>query len=156
MFKIDKSKGNTNIKTTIFNIDTVNNFQYLYCEQYQYVSSDNLSSLYCTFVSKLSSVDIPMSIWKALKVLEWKKDVHEEMEALEKNGMWEMAQLFERKLIIGCKWVFTVRFHSNGSLERYKARLVAKGFSKLMELAIMRHMLPSLNQIQFRYYSLQL
>ncbi|KAH9716025.1 protein kinase domain-containing protein [Citrus sinensis] len=95
-----------------------------------FVSYKNLSSSYHTFVSQLSSVDIPKSIQEALKVPEWKKAVREEMEALEKNRTWEMVYLPEGKLIVGCKWIFTVKYNSYGSLERYKARLVAKGFTQ--------------------------
>ena len=55
-------------------------------------------------------MDIPKSIQEALKVPKWKKAVREEIEALEKkNGMWEMVYLRERKLIVGCKWIFTVQ-----------------------------------------------
>ncbi|KAL9420128.1 hypothetical protein AB3S75_037830 [Citrus x aurantiifolia] len=95
-----------------------------------FVSYKNLSSSYHTFVSQLSSVDIPKSIQEALKVPEWKKAVREEMEALEKNRTWEMVYLPKGKLIVGCKWIFTVKYNSDGSLERYKARLVAKGFTQ--------------------------
>ena len=52
------------------------------------------------------------------------------MKALEKNKTWELVTLHEGKSIVGCKWVFTVKYNSNGSLERYKARLVAKGFTQ--------------------------
>ena len=41
-----------------------------------------------------------------------------------------MVYLPEGKLIIGCKWIFTVKYKSNGSLEHYKARLLAKGFTQ--------------------------
>ena len=52
------------------------------------------------------------------------------MKALEKNGTWELVDLPRGKTTVGCKWVFTVKYKSDGSLERYKARLVAKGFTQ--------------------------
>ena len=53
----------------------------------------------------------------------------EEMQALEKNGTWEIVELPRDKRIVGCKWVFTMKYQANGSIDRYKARLVAKGFT---------------------------
>ena len=54
----------------------------------------------------------------------------EEMTTLEKNGTWEIMDLPEEKKAVGSKWVFTLKYKSNGSLERYKARLVAQGFTQ--------------------------
>jgi transposase InsO family protein len=34
------------------------------------------------------------------------------------------------KKTVGCKWVYTVKFHPDGSVERLKARLVAKGYTQ--------------------------
>lgn len=42
----------------------------------------------------------------------------------------ECGVLTSWKTTVGCKWVFTVKYNSDGSLERYKARLVAKGFTQ--------------------------
>ena len=47
------------------------------------------------------------------------------MKALFKNYTWEVTYL-----PVGCKWVFTVKFKANGSIEIHKARLVAKGYTQ--------------------------
>ncbi|KAH9685788.1 reverse transcriptase Ty1/copia-type domain-containing protein [Citrus sinensis] len=52
------------------------------------------------------------------------------MNALKKNGMWEIVDLPKEKKTVGCKWVFTLKCNADGSVERYKARLVAKGFTQ--------------------------
>lgn len=52
------------------------------------------------------------------------------MQALEKNKTWELIDLPKGKKLMGCKWVFTVKYKSDGSMERYKARLVAKGYTQ--------------------------
>ena len=75
-------------------------------------------------------MDVPKNIQEALGVPVWRKAVFEEMEALEKNDTWERTDLPKGKVPVGCKWVFTIKFNSNGSLERYKARLVAKDFTQ--------------------------
>ena len=52
------------------------------------------------------------------------------MKALEKNNTWEKVNLPKGKTSMGCKWVFTVKFNLDGSLERYKVKLVAKSFTR--------------------------
>lgn len=49
---------------------------------------------------------------------------------MEKNATWEKVDLPDGKKVVGCKWVFTLKYNLDGSLERYKARLVAKGFTQ--------------------------
>lgn len=52
------------------------------------------------------------------------------MNALRKNGIWEVIDLLREKKIVGCKWMFIVKCKADGSIERYKARLVVKGFAQ--------------------------
>ena len=50
--------------------------------------------------------------------------------ALKANHTWILNPLPLHKKIIGCKWVYKVKYKFDGSVERYKARLVAKGFTQ--------------------------
>ncbi|CAJ2666701.1 unnamed protein product [Trifolium pratense] len=103
------------------------------CTKYplsNFISYSNLSSSFSAFTSKLSSVEIPKNVQVALEVPKWREAVLEEMKALEKNKTWSVMTLPDDKKTVGCKWVFTVKYNSDGSIERYKARLVAKGFTQ--------------------------
>ena len=96
---------------------------------YNFLSYNSLSPSFQAFTSKLFCVTIPKDIQEALGVPEWREAVLEEMRALEKNKTWEITELPKGKTLVGCKWVFTVKYKVDGSLERYKARLVVKGFT---------------------------
>ena len=52
----------------------------------------------------------------------------EEMRALEKHKSYEIYNLPKGHKTVGCKWVFTLKYKTDGTLDRYKTKLVAKGF----------------------------
>ena len=54
----------------------------------------------------------------------------EEMQALIKNQPWEVVEFNRSIKPKGYRWVFTVKYKYDGSLEWYKARLVAKGYTQ--------------------------
>ena len=102
------------------------------CTKYpmsKFVSYSNLSSSFAAFTSQLSAVEIHKNVQETLKTPKWKEVVLEEMRALEKNKTWKVMTLLVGKNIVGCKWVFTVKYNSDNTVERYKAHLVAKGFT---------------------------
>lgn len=45
---------------------------------------------------------------------------------------WDIAPLEKR--LVGWKWIFTVKYKVNGSIERYKATLVMKGFTQIYRI----------------------
>lgn len=53
-----------------------------------------------------------------------------ELEALQHNRTWSLVPLPSGKTAIRCKWVYKVKFRSDGTVERYKARLVAKSYTQ--------------------------
>ena len=54
----------------------------------------------------------------------------EEMQALIKNQMWEVLYIRKGIKLLGCRWVFNIKYNADGRIERYKARLVAKGYTQ--------------------------
>jgi histone deacetylase 1/2 len=66
----------------------------------------------------------------ALGTPHWWAAMETEFDALIKNGTWQLTPPRSDVNIIDSKWVFKVKRHANGTIERYKARLVAKGFKQ--------------------------
>jgi hypothetical protein len=56
--------------------------------------------------------------------------MQDEYDALVKNGTWQLAPPQPGSNMVDCKWVFKVKRHVDGSIERYKAHLVVKEFNQ--------------------------
>ena len=95
-----------------------------------FVSLDRISHKHRCFLTKLDTIPIPQTSNEALRDENWKLAMNEEMSALNKNHTWEIIDHPKDKKLVGCKWVYTIKFKADGSLERYKARLVAKGYTQ--------------------------
>ena len=54
----------------------------------------------------------------------------EELDALSKNHTWDLVTLPPGKSVVGCKWIYKIKTHSNGSIERYETRLIVKSFTQ--------------------------
>lgn len=61
---------------------------------------------------------------------EWQEAADLEYESLLENKTWDLVKLPKDRKAIGSRWVFKVKHHSDGRVERYKCRLVAKGYSQ--------------------------
>lgn len=73
---------------------------------------------------------IPKTVAEALRDPNWRQAMCDEINAQLRNGTSELVPPEATQNIIGCKWVFTLKYLPNGELDRYKARLVAKGFNQ--------------------------
>lgn len=71
---------------------------------------------------------LPKIVVEALAHPGWKHAMLEELESIYQNHTWSLTRTIEDMNILGCRWVFTAKLNSNGSLNKHKACLVAKGF----------------------------
>lgn len=94
------------------------------------VSYSHLSPESKAYTSTLDSYPIPRNVITALAHPGWRQAMEDELGALRDNHTWDLEPLPPGKRIVGCRWVFTVKLHPDGSLHRLKARLVAKGYSQ--------------------------
>ncbi len=60
----------------------------------------------------------------------WKEATLAEYNTLLQNGTWEIVDLPPGEKAIGSSWVFWIKRHSDGSIERYRAQIVAQGCSQ--------------------------
>ncbi len=67
---------------------------------------------------------------KSLQAEEWKHATDLEYHSLIENHTWDLVKLPEGKSVIGCKWVYKVKYDGEGKIDRFKSRLVAKGYSQ--------------------------
>ncbi|KAA0067603.1 reverse transcriptase [Cucumis melo var. makuwa] len=60
--------------------------------------------------------------------------LRKEMKAFEKNNTWEICALPKGHKPMGCKWVFTLKYKADGTLDRHKARFTtfvkSQGYSQ--------------------------
>ena len=57
----------------------------------------------------------------------WEEAINDEMDSIMGNNTWVLFDLPPSCTPLGCKWNFTVRLRSNGSVIQFKARLVMQG-----------------------------
>ncbi|GKU93013.1 hypothetical protein SLEP1_g6653 [Rubroshorea leprosula] len=78
------------------------------------------------------NVQEPKTVKQALKLPHWVDAMKEELEALHNNNTWTLVPSPSPQTnIVGSKWVFKTKLHSDGSIDRFKARLVARGYSQV-------------------------
>lgn len=56
----------------------------------------------------------------------------DEFTALILHGTWKLVLKLYMSNLVGCKWVFYIKRHPNGNVERFKTHLVTKGFNQCL------------------------
>jgi len=56
--------------------------------------------------------------------------MNEDMNALISRRTWELVSALTDIVIVGCRWVYTMKYRPDGSIDRYKIRLIAKSYTQ--------------------------
>nr|GEX84057.1 ribonuclease H-like domain-containing protein [Tanacetum cinerariifolium] len=105
-------------------------------------------SFYTTSISPL-----PKSPFLALQNPHWNNAMHDEYNALVKNGTWILVPRPAGINLVRSMWLFKHKFLSDGTLSRYKARLVANGSSQQLEVFIGLKQAPRASFQRFAGYA---
>lgn len=78
----------------------------------------------------ISSNSEPRFYHQAIRHHHWRDAMHSELSVWKQimHGLLPLSH--QTKHSIGCKWIYKIKYRSDGSTERYKAHLVAKGYLK--------------------------
>jgi len=95
------------------------------------LSYNSLSDRHLHFTMTISSHIEPKNYEEACKFPEWITAMKKELEALQTNKTWYLTKLPDNQVLIDCKWIYKIKYKSDGSIEIYKAHLVAKGYTQI-------------------------
>ncbi|GJY83669.1 ribonuclease H-like domain-containing protein [Tanacetum coccineum] len=82
------------------------------------------------FPNKYNKYVVDSKVKYGLERYHWVEIINKEMDALYKYDTWDITDLPKGRKSIGGKWVFKIKYKSNGEIERYKARYVVKGYNQ--------------------------
>lgn len=71
----------------------------------------------------------PKGFKSAAKHPGWIATIDEEIQALQKNHTWDLVLRPSNKNFVGSKWVFNIKYLSDGTVDSLKAHLVANGYT---------------------------
>lgn len=94
------------------------------------LSYTNLHPSFQNYVLSITVETKPKTFKQAVTSMVWRVAMNDELNAMEINHTWSIESLPPGKNVVGCKWIYTLKFNPDGSIERHKARLVVQGFTQ--------------------------
>jgi len=106
-----------------------------------YITSSNFFVTYKNFLAAITKVTEPRHYHETVKDPQWREAMAKDMQALEKNDTWVLQDSPLGKKPISCKWVYRVKYNSDGTVQRFKARLVICDDHQIEGFDIIRRLL---------------
>jgi hypothetical protein len=104
--------------------------------------------------SVLERPNIPLSFQAAIEdpihSAEWKAAIKDQLDMLVAKRTFKPAKLPPGRRKIKCRWVFSVKYTSNGLIDKFKARLVAKGCSQTYGIEYLDSYSPTIRMDSLR------
>ena len=75
------------------------------------------------YMTRVAEVRELESYAEAAKDANWRAGMAE-------NETWDLVDAPKGVKLIGCRWVYKVKYNTDGSVNRYKSGLVAKGYAQ--------------------------
>lgn len=85
-----------------------------------------------SLISALSVSSKPRGFKLAARSPEWLTAMQEEIDLFRSNQTWDLISRPPYTNIVGSKWIFRTKYHSDGLIERHKGRLVAQCFTQIL------------------------
>jgi hypothetical protein len=84
----------------------------------------------CNLIEELNlmSTGEPCTFAEAEQDAAWRAMMQEEIDSVERNRTWELADLPQGHRAITLKWVYKLKRNEAGEIVKHKARLVVPGF----------------------------
>jgi len=92
-----------------------------------FIDYNRFSSSHRAFLASVTSHFEPKYYSQAVKDPRWCDAMAQEIRALEENHTWSLTALPLGKKVLGCKWIYKMKYKADGTIERYKASLVVLG-----------------------------
>ncbi|XP_074266497.1 uncharacterized protein LOC141589772 [Silene latifolia] len=123
-------------------------FDLLHCDLWGLYSEN--ASCGSSFLAAVTNNHEPTSFKEAMQVPQWREAMKNEIDALERNNTWTLETLPSHKKAIGSKWVYKIKYHADGSVERYKARLVIMGNRQIEGVDFQETFAPTIKMVTVR------
>jgi len=72
----------------------------------------------------------PSSFQEVVQHQVWVDTMVEEYNSIMTSDFWEVVPRPENRSVVGSKWIYKIKYATDGSIKKYKARFMVKGYAQ--------------------------